>query len=569
MKYKIGSKNQSSKFIDIEIELDTNGKNEQLLFLPTWRPGRYELGNFAKNIKGFAVKSNQTEQLAFKKESTHCWKVSGICGNSIVVQYQYYTSVLDAGSSWVDDNQLYINPVNCLMYTQEHKELTATINMDVPENYEIATGLKKNSKNQLVASNFDELTDSPIICSANLQHNSYQVKGIEFHLWFQGECKPNWELLLKDFRAFTKVQVDTMGSCPFSEYHFLFQILPTKSYHGVEHLNSTVILLGPGYEIMESPTYDELLGVSSHELFHAWNVKSIRPKDMLPYDFSKENYTEMGYLTEGVTTYLGDVFLTQSKLFNKDRYFKEVHKLLDRHSFNYGRYNYSVCESSFDTWLDGYVKGIPSRKGSIYTEGALLALCIDLMIIENNQGAKNLGSVMKSLFENYAKKGLGITEEVLKQTIKDEGGQEIDAMFSNYYHQATDYFNLLNTSLEKVGINLTKEQHSNYLAGSLGCYTDNNGKVLLLAPESPADKAGININDQVIAVNGIKTSDNVNKWVNYFSGSIELSVKKEFEVKQYKLLASDQSYFEKYKLNEISNPSENQKRYLKAWLKFD
>ena len=112
------------------------------------------------------------------------------------------------------------------------------------------------------------------------------------------------------------------------DYHFIFQILPYKAYHGVEHKNNTVISFGPGYSAFEGENYEELLGVASHELFHAWNVKTIRPSDMFPYDFTKENYTKMGYLTEGFTTYYGDLMLKRSGVFTTEQYLKQLNKIL-------------------------------------------------------------------------------------------------------------------------------------------------------------------------------------------------------------------------------------------------
>ncbi|MFT6715919.1 MAG: putative metalloprotease with PDZ domain [Saprospiraceae bacterium] len=566
IRYKVGSKIPGSRFLDIEITVNTNDQKCFEIALPAWRPGRYELGNFAKYIRGFKVFDADQNELAFKKQNSHVWSID--CAKTLTVTacYQFYTTELNAGSSWVDKNQLYINPVNCLMYVVSQEHDSCTVEFDVPSSYQIATGLSKSESGLFTARNFNELADSPVICSPNLQHKTYLVNNITFHVWFQGEIKPNWDKLIPDFTAFTKKQLESMGSFPFNEYHFLFQILPHKAYHGVEHLNSTVISLGPGTEVMETKLYEELLGVSSHELFHAWNVKSIRPADMLPYDFSKENYTEMGYLTEGITTCLGDLFLIKSGIFNLNRYLIELHKLLDRHSFNYGRYNYSVCESSFDTWLDGYVKGIPNRKGSIYTEGALLALCIDIMLISNTEGKHNLDTVMKALFEDYAKKGIGITEEIFIQTIKQLGGSEIESLFENYYHKAVDYFDLLKSTFKKVGLDLSKQNNSNVLASQFGCYADKKGKVLLIAPNSPAYDAGINVGNEIISVNDIKTNDRDAEWKNQFEENTTFTLSKKLGLETVNLTPNTEHYFQKYVLTKSLQTTKDQQKNFKVWL---
>lgn len=568
--YSVGSHVPGSRFLDIAITVNTDNQDSIEVALPTWRPGRYELANFAQYIRGFKVTGTNQAELVFKKQSSHVWLISCAGESSVTVTYQYYTTELNAGSSWVDKTQLYINPVNCLMYVISRENEACTIKFHVPSNYEIATsltrltGFNKVENKTFIAANFDELADSPAICSPNLQHKTYQVKGTTFNIWFQGDIKPNWKKLIPDFTGFTKNQLESMGSFPFTEYHFLFQILPDKAYHGVEHLNSTVISLGPGSEVMETIFYEELLGVSSHELFHAWNVKSIRPADMVPYDFSKKNYTEMGYLTEGVTTYLGDLFLIKSGVFDLNKYLIELHKLLDKHSFNYGKYNYSVCESSFDTWLDGYALGIPNRKTSIYTEGALLAVCIDIILIDSTGGKSNLESVMKTLFDDYAKKEIGITEEIFIDTIKAHGGLEIENLFKNYYHKAVDYFDLLEITFAKVGFELKKQNNANTLASQFGCYTDKKGKVLLIAPDSPAYIAGVNVRDEISSINGSKfTALDYN---NNLGTNLNLELKKILGTETNNLTASSKVYFEKYKLTAVvAQNSDQQKNHVK-WL---
>ena len=160
---------------------------------------------------------------------------------------------------------------------------------------------------------------------------------------------------------------------------------------------NTVISLGPGEELMSQKMYASLLGVSSHELYHTWNVKQIRPKELLPYDYTKENYSRMGYLYEGVTTYMGDLYLKRSDVFSDEAFFKTQEENLQKHFHNGGRHNLSVADSSFDTWLDGYVMGVPNRKVSIYTEGALCAFMLDVCFLEKSAG--QLASSSASLSE--------------------------------------------------------------------------------------------------------------------------------------------------------------------------
>ncbi|MBL57431.1 MAG: peptidase M61 [Flavobacteriales bacterium] len=564
MVYSFQSFNRGSKFLDIECTVENNKDEEVFLQLPAWRPGRYELANFAKNIQKLEVRTLNNKRLDFEKVTKDKWRIKTGKIKKFKITYNYYANTLDAGSTWVDDHQIYINPINCCLYVEGRQHESVRVILENTQKNDIATSLKKK-ENYFFAESFDELVDSPIIISERLQHGSYKVKGVKFNVWFHGECKPPWKKILKDFKRFTQEQLNVFNEFPFTEYHFLYQILPFKAYHGVEHQKSTVICLGPGYSVFDDENYEEFLGVSSHELFHAWNVKSIRPADMLPYDYTKENYTRMGYLTEGVTTYYGDLMLKRSGVFTKDQFIKQINKTLDRHFYNYGTLNKSVADSSFDTWLDGYERGIPNRKGSIYTEGCLMACILDLTIRGKSQGEKSLDDVMNTFFNKRAKLNKGITEDFFKLSIEKALGSSLDLLWKNYFYGKEQYYSVLKEVLQPFGIGLKKEENQDKLAAKYGFYSSlGSSKAYLIAPDSPAEKAGITIGDEIIAINGITIkSDSAKHWAEYFGGKLEVTIKKDGRTKNMNLFPSSQSFFPKVRL---ILPSSKQNKLLKNWL---
>lgn len=399
VKFTFDSANSNQQYIHITATFPST-EDTTFVQLPSWRPGRYELGNFAKNVRNFKVFDVNNQLVSAKKVTKDRWSVDSSNTESIRVEYNYYAAELNAGSTFLDDTQLYVNPVNCCVFTEESFQDEVEVALNIPDSWEVASSMERSGDNWKVA-NTEELLDTPFIASGGLQSRSYEVGETKFYVWFNGEVKPDWDRLLDDFRAFTVSQMEKFTEFPVKEYHFLNQIVPYKGYHGVEHQKSTVIFLGPSYAVFEE-YYSELLGVSSHELYHTWNVKAIRPIEMYPYDFTKENYSELGYICEGVTTYQGDLFLLKSGVFNIDQYFKELTTQLQRHFDNSGRFHYSVAESSFDTWLDGYVAGAPGRKVSIYTEGCLLAFVTDVMIRRETGDKYGLDDVMKRLYFNFA-----------------------------------------------------------------------------------------------------------------------------------------------------------------------
>ena len=435
-KYTFGIDNPHQQYVQISAVLETK-EDQTTIQLPAWRPGRYELGNFAKNVNNFRVFNADGEIISAEKINKDSWTVDTSNTDSITVQYKYYAVELNAGSTFLDKSQLYVNPVNCCVYNPATYNNEVEIELNIPKLWEVASSMTPNGEHWKVES-IDELLDTPFIASGGLQHKEYESHGVKFHVWFNGEIKPDWDRLIKDFQAFTDSQIQKFTEFPVKEYHFLNQILPYKAYHGVEHQKSTVISLGPSYEVF-GDLYSELLGVSSHELYHTWNVKAIRPIEMYPYDFTKENYSKLGYICEGVTTYQGDLYLLKSGVFDDEAYFKELNNQLQRHFDNHGRFNYSVAQSSFDTWLDGYVPGVPGRKVSIYTEGCLLAFVTDVRILKATGNKYGLDEVMKRLYFNYALKGKGVSAEDYQSEIEAVSGESFQEFFDDYINGNKPY----------------------------------------------------------------------------------------------------------------------------------
>jgi predicted metalloprotease with PDZ domain len=438
IRYLFSQKNPASHYVYIDLLIDTVTTNVLQLQLPAWRPGRYELGNFAKNIKRVDVFSEKGEPLHYTKHTKDLWEVDTKNCSSVKVTYSYYAAELNAGACFADVNQLYINPIHCCMQVLGRTKETHQIELSIPENYAIACSLKKQG-NTLVAADYDELVDSPFIASASIQTDFYVVNNIKFYLHVNGECRPDFEKIKKDFEAFTQKQLDFWGDAPMDEYRFLFQILPIHFYHGVEHKKNTVIAIGPGYAINNGKTYEDILGVSCHELFHAWNIKTIRPQEMLPYDYTKENYARTGYVYEGFTTYYGDKLLLSSGVFSLQQYFETLQERLTKHFHNFGRYNLSVAHSSWETWLDGYVPGSPYRKTNIYDEGNLIAFMLDVKILQATQLKKSLRDVCVLLYERFGKKEIGYSEQNMIELVNEVSDIDLSDFFNTYVYQANDY----------------------------------------------------------------------------------------------------------------------------------
>jgi predicted metalloprotease with PDZ domain len=453
MQYTLSYSQPQKHYIDIEVVVDNIQSSTINVQLPAWRPGRYELANFAKNMTKLYAGNGQGQQLEVQKLSKDRWQVHTQGYATLRLNYSYYAQQMDAGGSWLDEKQLYINFINCMVYVEGRMQEECHVRLLLPEDYQIACGLAEVEKHLLYAKDYYQLVDSPLVASHTLTHKYYRIGSCTFHIWVQGEAQLlDWPQILKDFEKFSAVQIEMMEGFPCEEYHFLFHWLPYQHYHGVEHHNSTVITLGP---VSQAATlYPEMLGISSHELFHTWNVIRIRPAELLPYDFTRENYFTTGFVAEGITTYYGDLFLARSGIFSLEAYFAELSQTLNRHFMSANQASLSLLASSFDLWLDGYTAGAPGRKVSIYHKGALVALILDLELRQLTSDARSLDDVMRYMWQHFGHKERGYTLSDYKNAVASVAGREYKSYFEECIEGTGSLEKRLSQALHYVGCTL-------------------------------------------------------------------------------------------------------------------
>ena len=481
MHYRLSADGTAGYYIAVEARLTDIVTVSVELQLPAWRPGRYELQHFAKNIQRFAVVDGAGQPLPFRKMTKDRWLVQTNGASELTVQYNYYALLstpnqLNAGSSFVSDALLYVNPVNLCLYAEGRINEPCTLELAIPDGWMVASGLPQTGDKTLRAADFYELADSPLMAAPIMQHIQYEVRGTRFHVWIQGGRRSggrrtdgdlafNADRLVRDFSQFSQKQIDLFGDFSERDYHFLTLILPVAHYHGVEHHNSTVLVLGPNDE--GEGLYQDLLGIASHELFHAWNIIRIRPVELLPYDFTKETYFQTCFVAEGATTYYGDLMLRQAGVFDDAGYLRELQVLFKRHFENSSRAFQSLVESSWDLWLDGYEKGVPDRKVSVYNKGAVVALMLDLHIRRLTNHARSLDDVMRIMWERFGKPTVGYTLEDYRAVTEAVAGESLDwyydlCIFGNQPLEAK-----LNEYLAWVGLQVVYEEPKPELPGGI------------------------------------------------------------------------------------------------------
>ncbi len=525
--FQISCKTPSSQFVQIRLDLQVSEAKTVILQLPAWRAGRYQLANYAQNIRGFRIQDETGDSVEFEKITKDRWMFESPKPGKYQIEYEYWAGKMDAGSAWADDEQIYVNLVNCCFEIFGKSEEEVKVTLDLPDFPKQISTLIPVSGSTWKANSFQMLADSTILAAKNLTHWEYSVDGAQFHIWINGEVYFDPALFLSRFRAFSKRLIQDFGEFPEPEYHFIFQLLPYPHYHGVEHRRGTVITFGPAESLRDFEQMEELLGISCHELYHAWNVCRIRPAELLPYDFSQETYTRAGLILEGVTTYLGDLYLLKSGVYDPDTYLKHFGKIITREAANFGWKNYTILESSFDLWLDGYAPGIPDRKVNIYTRGALLAICMDILLLKNGS---SLAEVMRQLWVDFGKPFKGYELKDFEAVVWGEFPEqrEIHAFFSSFIYGYQDLFPTLKTLLSDLGIGLEFTFGEDWMLHDLGIRTNSEGLISQIHPESKA-YSHVMKNDRIInwPVEKKPETDFVNLQIDRNGRFLELTFEKE------------------------------------------
>jgi predicted metalloprotease with PDZ domain len=535
------------------------------LILPDWRPGRYELTNYVANIEKLSAYNQGGSELETSKKEKNKWAVHNPNTGPVLVKYTYYAFKMDAGSSFVDEEQVYINFINCLLYLPNRMSESVEVFIDIPDSYKSTCNLENISGNIFLAKDYYELVDSPFLSSETLKCLTYHVADSEFNIVIQGDCPISDDKLIEDFRKFTEIQLHQMKGFPSDRFDFIIQSLNYRHYHGVEHRNSTVLVLGPNTESNQTKYYQDLMGVASHELFHAWNVTRIRPKELSPYDFSKENYYETGFITEGVTTYYGDLFLVRGKVFTEDQYFDELNMLFKRHFENYGRHKLSLTESSFDLWVDGYKKILPNRKVSIYVKGAILAFMLDLTIRKFSNNKQSIDDLTFELWEEFGEKEIGYTKQDVYDLISKYAGSLAATFINDYYEGVQPVEEQLSELLHYIGCELVPKNHPEKLAslfGFRGSLGEGFFEITEIAPSSIAEES-LSIGDKILSINDKDVNED--SLLNIEAPST-FSIERNSKIKSVRLVSAGDAFYQLYEIHRGENSSEEAKSIYKKWI---
>lgn len=506
--YELSWQQAESHWYNVKLTADPAGRTTDFQ-LPAWRPGRYYLQDYAAAVAGFAAVDAAGNKLQAQKVDNDTWRVESDGTQPITVEYWFYANTMDAGSSVLDHSEAYFNPVNLFMHVRDRYAVPCTLRVtSMPDSWKAATAMKRQAgvHNVFMTADYHEFVDCPTILSPTLKTLHSRIGETDFYFHFQGQFpddKATEDAYQMNMGRMIREQIAIFGQIPTEEYHFIYHLLPFNIGHAVEHKNSSSYAL-PASVATSPERIARVNSISSHEFFHLWNVKRIRPAVMVPYDYQKEAHTTLHWFTEGVTDYYTSLALQRCGLYARETYYGILARTIEALENNYAAKVISPSQSSWDSWLSRSEYTPPYHRISYYTLGSRSGLLLDLEIRKRTEGKKSLDDVFRALFKDYYEAGKGVGERDIQKVCAAVTGSSFDAFFDAYIHgtKAIDYDKLF----APFGLELEAKPRKALEYEALGIAhtqpTPEGINVRIVLPGTDAAKAGIQDNDVITEING-------------------------------------------------------------------
>ena len=485
----------------------------QVLSLPTWIPGSYLIREFSKHIESVRAYDEEGRLLEIQKFEKNKWRLFNTDHELITVEYDVYAYDLSVRGAYVDQTRLYVNPACACLGLEGQEDKAVEVELFLPdelEHFQLATGMASKSlvkgRFTLKAKNYAELIDAPFELAEQTRFG-FEANGIPHEFVVSGKHAMNAARMQQDIEKICATEISMFGSAPFSNYTFM-TMATANSYGGLEHPNSTS-LISPREDLPKanepeepSEDYQRFLGLCSHEYFHSWLVKFIRPENFVNYDLNKEGYTSLLWIFEGFTSYYDDLILLRSGVISQASYIKLLKTQIDRYLQNPGRFVQSVSESSFDAWVKFYRQDENSNNAgtSYYNKGCLVALCLDLGL---RLRGSSLDALMRKLYEN-AQKGIQVHERTIVELCNELTGDNWIEQI-NHLINTTDELPL-DQLFPEFGLSYSLKNDKSLPLGLKLVEKPEGVLVQSARRDGAAAQAGLSAHDVIIAIDGLKAT---------------------------------------------------------------
>lgn len=524
-RYRIVPHDLHAHLYEVSLTVDAPDVAGQALRLPTWIPGSYLVREFAKHFVSVRAECNGVP-VAITKTRKDSWQAAPCAGplTAIALVYAHDLSVrtayLDAQRGYFNGTAVFMVPVGretapCIV------DIAATADM---QGWQVATtlplhGATAGGFGTYRAENYDELIDHPVETGV-LATATFTAGGVPHDIAIAGRQQGDLPRFARDLARVCQWQIDFFGGAPFARY--LFQIAAvTEGYGGLEHQASTSLICRrdelprAGDECIDDD-YLHLLELASHEYFHAWNVKRIKPEAFLPYDLAQENYTRQLWAFEGITSYYDDLALLRCGLIDAPRYLEQLARAITTMLRSPGRQQQSVADSSFDAWIKYYRpdENAPNAVVSYYVKGSLVACMLDLEL--RRDGTSSLDALMRALWVRHGQPGIGVPEGGILALATALAGRDLSSFFARYVDGTDDI--PLAAMLAEAGVEMqlrpaagATDRGGKPAAGAidrctLGARIGADMKLAVVLRDGPAMRAGLSAGDVLVAIDGMKAA---------------------------------------------------------------
>lgn len=568
--YKLGMSKPWTHTFEVEVTY-TNlpADREHLdLILPVWRSGRYLIFDFAGNMLQFNALDGSGNPLTWTKVDKTTWRVEKKESATVIARYTVFGNDFTASKIGLNDEHAFVNGAAVFLYAEQYRRLPVMLKIIPYGNWHVTTGLDAAADDSLTftAPSYDYLLDCPLEIG-NQRDFTFDVDGTPHVLSMFGEGNYDSPSLMEEMSKLVKTHKDFWGEFPYKRYVFLVHI-GSQFGGGTEYLNSTILGSKP-FVFKGSGGNRGFLGLVSHEFFHTWNVKQLRPRGIHPYDYTKENYTKELWIAEGTTSYYGPLLTLRAGFNTAKTYIENIANAVMEDRQRPGNDVQSLSESSFDAWIKYWRPSDHSYNSQTdyYGKGAHVSLLLDLEIRHRSNNKHSLDDVMRAMYKRFPLTGSGYTVDDFQHVAEEFAGSSLNEFFNDYVHgtKALDWERMLGyAGLELVPRN--NERRAWLGAGTADSY--DRTRVTRVIIGSPAYDAGLNVGDEVLALNGhrVRTADLQARIAELKAGEkVKLSIFRNDRLRELEVTLRLQTV-PPYKISKVEKPTELQKSIYESWV---
>ncbi len=585
LQYRLNVTRPSTNLVEVEIR--AAGVNDATLdfVMPAWAPGRYAIYDFAKNVQDFRSAGNTGKPLAWTKTDKHTWRVdTNGSGGVVKVSYRVFGTDLTGSFSQIDSTHASLSGPSIFMYIDGHKPDPLILTVEAPPGWKLISGHSLSDVDRTFQiANYDVLADTPLELSPHVTVTEFIERGktIRVAVHSMTEPKPDIAPLVAGVRKIVAAQLAALPEPDFAHYTFIFHFDPSSPLgDGMEHLNSTAIIIRQEL----SGGLAEALELASHEFFHAWNVKRLRPTGLGPFDYTRETYTNALWFAEGVTAYFSCVFLYRSGLWTREQFLERLAREIRTLESEPARRTVSAESSSFHAWF--YDRSPQMQQTNFanttinyYNKGAVLGLLLDLEIRVRSEGRKSLDGAFVALYrkfyeappESYYLAGRSYADDDLLAAASEAAGSDMKDFFARYVRgsEPLPYDSAFAAAGLQLRVSTTPDAPP-----TLGILTERapgGVRIKALRAGGAAERGGLSRNDIVTAIDGLSLSTaDLDERLGIYPPRADVPLTIERHGREMRIVvALDPPAPSEYSLETIAKPTPQQLAVRNGWLARD